>query len=241
MRTDLYNLNLRSNVKSISEMTFRTDKYSLHPFKAEFGRKQDDSNEDNTIIFNSNGYIIEQNKYKYDILLAEGHNYTLDDFHSEKWIFMYDDFNKKIEKIVTDKYLKSIRKEVFIYDTNKIIVKHFNEDFHYATIENLLDEYGRIVTKKTFEEGDFIGYRNFQYNSTHDLIKEVREEWAETTNFKYDEKRNLIEVEKLEDNKVCSTTIFKYKYDAFENWIERVEFKNDKPIYITERKIEYYN
>ena len=59
--------------------------------------------------------------------------------------------------------------------------------------------------------------------------------------FKYDDKGNEIERNRHKSDWIvdCEYT-YKYELDTINNWIKRIDFKNDKPQYILEREIEYY-
>ncbi|MDC1197661.1 hypothetical protein N8035_02310 [Algibacter sp.] len=59
--------------------------------------------------------------------------------------------------------------------------------------------------------------------------------------FKYDDKGNEIERNRHKSDWIvdCEYT-YKYELDTKNNWIKRIDFKNDKPQYILEREIEYY-
>lgn len=34
--------------------------------------------------------------------------------------------------------------------------------------------------------------------------------------------------------------IYKYEYDSHGNWIQKIQYSDERPYYLTERKIEYY-
>lgn len=45
---------------------------------------------------------------------------------------------------------------------------------------------------------------------------------------------------KTNDGKTNDVWSYDFKYDSENNWIEKIEFKNNKPLRIVRRKIEYY-
>ena len=57
----------------------------------------------------------------------------------------------------------------------------------------------------------------------------------------YNEKGNLINRSRIPNkNRTKEIWDYKYKYDSNDNWIEKVEYHNGKPIQIIKRTIEYY-
>ncbi len=57
----------------------------------------------------------------------------------------------------------------------------------------------------------------------------------------YNEKGNLINRSRTPNkNRTKEIWGYKYKYDSNDNWIEKIEYHNGKPVQITKRTIEYY-
>ncbi|MEO2072362.1 MAG: hypothetical protein ABGW99_13600 [Zunongwangia sp.] len=57
----------------------------------------------------------------------------------------------------------------------------------------------------------------------------------------YNENGDLIKkMVKTNDGKTNDVWSYDFKYDSENNWIEKIEFKNNKPLRIVRRKIEYY-
>jgi len=235
-----YHLNLTKGVKSISEKSFLADKYSIYPFKTKLGRN--DSENDNILLFNRNGNIKEQNLYFYNRILNSDHNYKFEDYHSQKWIFDYDELNRKIKKTISDNYDKIYMFETYEYQNNKIIINTYERDDYLLFMEeHLLDDKGRTVTVKFFNEfKEFEGYKNYVFNKKNDITKELNDDFLEKTIFEYDNNRNIIKTKLFVDDTLDTAKEFKYKFDPNGNWIERVEYQNEKPIHITEREVEYF-
>ena len=60
--------------------------------------------------------------------------------------------------------------------------------------------------------------------------------------YKYDGNRNLIERKEYnEDGELKNKSSYKYEFDDKENWIQQIIFKDDKPAFIIEREIKYYD
>jgi len=72
-----------------------------------------------------------------------------------------------------------------------------------------------------------------RYNSEGSLFYKL--------SYKYDDKCNQIEKNNYNsDGSLDYKYTYKYNYNEKNNWIERLELKNDIPQYILEREIEYY-
>ena len=59
--------------------------------------------------------------------------------------------------------------------------------------------------------------------------------------YKYDEKGNMIEDNKYWfDANLADVITYKYEFDKKDNWIKKIEYRDNHPETITEREIEYY-
>lgn len=81
------------------------------------------------------------------------------------------------------------------------------------------------ISELTFKNGKLVQSKNTQNGIT------------EIIDIEYNEKGDIISANnKLKGEKIT----YVYKYDTFDNWYYKVEFKNDKAETITERSIEYF-
>jgi hypothetical protein len=103
---------------------------------------------------------------------------------------------------------------------------------------NEYDSYGILVwldrkyTYKYDEKGNMI--EKNEYDSDGSLDRK------ET--YKYDEKGNKIEKNEYDsDGSLDRKETYQYEYDKAGNWIKKIEFRNEKPVYIYEREYEYYD
>ena len=71
-----------------------------------------------------------------------------------------------------------------------------------------------------------------EYDSRGNLYSKILTE--------YDIQGNEIEYKIIHNGKLEYVTTFKYVYDENGNWIEQIEFKDNKPQRITEREYVYY-
>ena len=154
---------------------------------------------------------------KGDVLVDSSAVYT-DDGHFK----IYNEKGNKIEENYYNSNGSLIYKNTYKYDEkgNKIEENYYNSN-------------GRLYSKTTYkydEKGNIIEKNNYDSN---DLFNK--------TTYKYDEKGNTIEINNYNsDGRLDSKYTYKYKYDKNNNWIQQVKYKNNKPIQITERIIEYY-
>ena len=75
-------------------------------------------------------------------------------------------------------------------------------------------------------------------SATYDVYGELMGK----SKFKYDDKGNQIEWAYYDkDGELDYTEIYELEYDSKGNWIKKITYKDDKPTFISEREIEYYN
>ncbi|MFJ1492301.1 hypothetical protein [Capnocytophaga canis] len=60
------------------------------------------------------------------------------------------------------------------------------------------------------------------------------------TTYKYDENGEIIEKKNYRSQSNLEKRTYTYEYDKYGNWVKRITYKNDKPKFIAEREIEYY-
>ena len=162
-------------------------------------------------IYNEKGNKIEENHYYSDGSLLD------------KYTYKYDENGNKIE--VNNYYSdgRLILKITYKYDENG---NNIEECYHYE--DGILSE---KHTYKYDENGNIIERNDYNFSSSLD----------KKYTYKYDEKGNIIEINNYNsDGRLDSKYTYKYKYDKNNNWIQQVEYKNNKPIQIRERIIEYY-
>jgi len=131
---------------------------------------------------------------------------------------------KEKEKIIEYRTWDTIRIEnEYLYDiNNKLIVEKFN-------IEN----------DSTFDETKNIYHKNGKKKESITVMRE--NEFAITERNLYNENGDLTQkTVKTNDGETNGVWSYGFKYDSENNWIEKIEFKNNKPLRIVKRTIEYY-
>jgi hypothetical protein len=142
------------------------------------------------------------------------------------------------------------RKWVYLYDKKKYLIE-----------ESVYSAAGVLGFKRIYKNdglGNRIeanGYKpdgspqpGMKYTNQFDDKNNIREEKIYKANealeltfkFKYDDKGNIIEENQLQPNGDVGCKTYKYEFDIEGNWIKKIEFRDDKPISVTERKIEYF-
>jgi len=118
------------------------------------------------------------------------------------------------------------------YDKNGIVTR--KEIRNYDENDNLIEIYSSR-SENGFQEPEI-----FIYNDINLLVEKKRLskdfEFYTVRQYEYDFQGNLIR-EKGDWNNAK----FQYKYDEFENWIEKLEIKASKIVCRTTREIEYYD
>lgn len=111
----------------------------------------------------------------------------------------------------------------FNYDKyqNLVLAKYnIENDLSYISVRNTYHKNGKLKeTINKFGESDFSLIQIQKYNENGDLIL------------------HSVETSDGETNDIWEYIL---KYDSNKNWIEKINYKNDKPIRIVKRKIEYY-
>ena len=165
-------------------------------------------------------------KYIYDneSRQLKGSLYKLRGEQYNSIAYSYDDAGRRIGEIYDDAYDKTDAQCVFQYDEKKrVTVRNCNRPdgtFGSKTIQRF-DEKGNQIEYSLFMEGCCVDSK---------IV------------IKYDAQNTLIEerVFNNEDQFRYSMT-YEYQYDEKGNWIQRLEYVDGKLMYLTERKLEYYD
>ena len=102
------------------------------------------------------------------------------------------------------------------------------------------DKGNEIKSNKYNSDGELEYKYTFEYDYKGNMIEM---NWLRgTLTYEYDDKGNINEENyynsdgELEDKKT-----YEYKFDDKENWIQQIIFEDDKPTFIVEREIKYYD
>ena len=103
------------------------------------------------------------------------------------------------------------------------------------------DDNGNTIEFNRYNSDGELEYKyTFEYDYKGNMIEM---NWLRgTLTYEYDDKGNINEENyynsdgELEDKKT-----YEYKFDDKENWIQQIIFEDDKPTFIVEREIKYYD
>ena len=108
------------------------------------------------------------------------------------------------------------------------------------------DNGNRIEENQYDEEGELTSKRKYKYDDNGNVIEANQyDEEGELTRkykYKYDDNGNRIEAKEYdEDGELENESSYEYKFDDKGNWIQQIIFEDDKPTFIIEREIKYYD
>lgn len=166
----------------------------------------------------------------------------------EKALYQYDEKGNLLEhRIFSGDILKGIGKYEYDSDGNTTAAYFYDasgeieskEDFQYDEKGFLTEK--RILDAENRVENCFI-YKRDKKGAALEMNffgKEMAPRGKYT--FQYDKKGNLIEEHFYHpDGALMNKTIFRYRYDKQDNWIEKTVLKEKTATFILERTIEYY-
>jgi len=163
--------------------------------------------------YDSNNNLISESEFDYEnkpIRLVE-RSFNSQNLKEREKITQYSDWDT-IE--AENKY--------FYNKNNKKIVEQFN-------IEN----------DSTFDETKYKYHKNGKLKESTTVIGD--DEFILVEKNQYNENGDLTEkIVKTSDGETNDVWSYDFKYDSENNWIEKIEFKNDKPLRILKRTIDYY-
>jgi hypothetical protein len=233
---------LKGNVKTVREIKYKEDIMFGELIKGKISSqsfsKLENGNTIERIEYNSSGILSSKHDYLYD---AGGNQIEQMNYRSNGSVFLkrtyrYDSSGNQIESATYASSGELISLHNFIYSktqieensispvdgnlTSKIIYKNddnkniiglysidysdSNKNYKY---EFLYDEKNNLIQKKYF-----VG----SYEYGYDL-------------FKYNEKGNLMEEDYFFHGKLKSKKNYKYNYDLYDNWIQRIIIRTEYP------------
>jgi hypothetical protein len=185
------------------------------------------------ITWDDDGNSLERRDYYFGVLgrryvftndnrgnLIETRRYNASDSLTSVIVYLYDKNDNHIERRTYNGVEVLMSKRIDKYDKNKRI----SESTYHAD--------GTLNFVLFFDNSEKRIERN-DYDHTGNMIVKVA--------YQHNDKGFLSEM--ITYNLVDNTnqrTIYKYKYDFNDNWIEKIEFVNDVATEIIERQIEYY-
>lgn len=166
-----------------------------------------------------------------------------------KTLYTHDKKNRILSESRYDKNSKIIYQTRYTYDGNNLVKKEtINEKSEPEYVEKFTyDKKGNILTQDIFEKYDNSNTTNtFKYDTNDNKI-----EWSVIKNgtpvvravFTYDKHKNQTSYATTDEasGKIIDKREYAFEYDAKGNWTKKTISINDKPQFIEERKITYFD
>ena len=260
-KNDWQNLSLQGKVKQIVELQYRAVERFGKVEKGDFYREE---GWDMVILFNEQGYFLNISyinasgeevgsaDYTYNTQneLIEEKNYDAEGNFSDKNIYSYDE-KRRVNQVIGVNSDGGLTGSVLTEYDDKMNQQTISS---YNVRGKLLRKELRTVNKKGFPletkiydaENNLINYRKERFNS-NGLREKLIVYSSEGTvlmevSFKYDKHENLLSQEGVDEKGEAFLPVrYEYLFDKQGNWTKRFEYVGDKPTFILERQIEYYD
>jgi antitoxin component YwqK of YwqJK toxin-antitoxin module len=258
---DLGDLKLKGRVRLLKAETFEAEKIDGKVIR---GTKiLNYSAENDHIIFNENGFMVEQYYYKPDGSLNFKNTYEYnenmnktekkwikpDGSFSGKRIYKYDENGNMIEEKSENTDNSTGSKHLYTYDENGLLIeKSWFESYGdiYSNDIYKYDENGNMVEENSYNSDGSLNYRFlYRYDKNGMLVErdyyQMERNIRSKSLFYYDENGNVIKEKKSSSDWFSNKEfVNEYKYDKNKNWIKKTTFKDGELDRIVERIIEYY-
>jgi len=199
-------------------------------------------------IFDNNDQLIERYTYVYDkqgnaLQVAKHTEYET--LYTD--VYAYDNKRNKVSDARLDKLGKQAYKNVMTYkDSLLTSAIGLNAEGIEVSIEKRsYDKKGNLLNK-SFEdlENKMSSKELYHYDAKGNLIEWILFEGSnkiQTISYDYDGHKNLTGLRRISnDGTVQENKKYIYEYDDQGNWIRKNIINNDMPVFVLERKIEYY-
>ena len=154
----------------------------------------------------------------------------------EKEFKAKDDLIKKTKRKFNHQNLKA-KEQIVEYRPWDTLV--YNNEYSYDSNKKLEIGKYKIISDSNFNEVKNTYYKNDQLKRSIYTIKEDNFSLIEIQ--KFNENGDLVEHNvETSDNKTNDIWQYIFKYDSKKNWIEKIEYKNNKPLKLVKRSIEYF-
>ena len=215
----------------------------------------DGSKSSHRSIYTFDGIVLKEELYIEDSMLQEI-IYDYDD--SPDSIYSAGSSNKTIYNTNDEGYVleyttlysdDNVWKAVNTYENNRIVQKvhgvgreSFTETIDYKYLNK-----GTVVETSTFK----MGPEQYTINkciykkgllqcwwSAFSKTPDVTDDYLDSKykcEFSYNKYNDVIRIDVLGEKYT-----YKYEYDKYHNWTKRISYKNGEPVYIEDRKVEYY-
>ncbi|GEM_PF-1205936 len=223
-----------------------------------------DGEDDQTLTFNKQGYVIQAYFYgeadSLDSKLIRDHDknfhclgekgYNADGERLFEWIWLYDDKGNNIERAKVQQDSSLFTSWFLYYDNNGELIARTvyrnPESGLFDSLRWILDDKNRQIEEWNYGYYGLYGFNKVEYIGESNKISKI---------YRYDYLKELSDFYEINynDHDLISTVVqfgsdsteqqilsFEYDYDKQGNWIQKIHFKNGEPVNIDERRIIYY-
>jgi len=175
--------------------------------------------------YESDGNLAEKVSSKYDTQGKKIKETEINFETKQKWIYLftYDSQGKKVEMKTCRPNGALLNRSVYTYNPEGYLVEEQNFDTEGVFLDKWIfiqDEKGNYTEKTRFDKNGEMAYKAV---------------------YTYDEKGIMNHWISYNANGMVLADIrYSYRFDDYGNWIQKIQYKVDKPCYLTERKIEYF-
>lgn len=103
--------------------------------------------------------------------------------------------------------------------------------------EKTYNEEGELIESNEFKYKNGLVYQKTSYVKQRSMFNDELKELIET--YEYNEFKDVSKTKKS-GNSLTKEFFYKYEYDSNNNWIKRIQFEEEKPVFIVEREIHYF-
>jgi hypothetical protein len=211
----------------------------------EFNYTEEDKIKDVTTI-DEEGTVIRKIIYKYaeNGLLTEIKDYGVEGMIRNRTEFIYHD-KSSVPKIITifdekgeinDQYKFGEEGKLSLHEKNE---RNWNDSTHKTTYTYDYHSNGKY---------DICENGTFMHKKYYDANDNLSADWSHQSYNVYNYNKKNLKIERIDfkahndyyTDTVIDRIIYKYKYDANENWIECVSYRNELPFEIMTREISYF-
>lgn len=220
--------------------------------------------DDQTLTFNKQGYIIQAYFYgevdSLDSKLLRDHDknfnclgeigYNAKGGLMFEWVWLYDDMGNNTERIEIQEDSSLFTSWYLYYDEGgELIARSIYRNSISGLFDSLrwvLDDKKRQIEEWNYGYYGLNGYNEVEYiGETNMIAKIYRYDYLKDLSDYYELSYNdhdLLSIAKQFDADSLEQQVlsFEYEYDERENWIKKIQFQNGNPVNYDERRIVYY-
>lgn len=254
---DLGKLNLKGNVKSIKQISYKAFDIFGELQKGEVNNVgnscfyltfNENGNEIEKIYYNSDGTVDDKwiTKYDEEGNEIENNNFTSDGSLLFKLIHKFDNKGNRIESNTynSDGSINSNSTHKYDEKENYIeSISHISDGYSAKKETYSYDDKGNVIEKNGYEADGSIRFKFlFHYDDKGNKIEDsyITSDYTTNSTFKFDNKGNVIEELESINKSESIKNKYTYEYDEKDNWIKKVVYKNLTPTVMLERDIVYY-